>query len=138
MLYNVIKYYRDGRRTEDIVYSDGLLVQHPKDEGLIGSLVKRVQYKVENPFCPGLFIKDDKKYIIPMWIEVHPDTKQEDIYWIKPVIKEKPIVEKTKGSVGEYKTTYDPNKKTYKCTCMGFWRSKGNCKHVKELKNKNK
>ena len=35
-----------------------------------------------------------------------------------------------------YKTVYDPNKNKYTCSCMGFWRSKGNCKHVIALKEK--
>ena len=42
--------------------------------------------------------------------------------------------------MGIYKTTYDPNKKIYKCTCMGFYRARmkgGVCKHVKVLKEKN-
>jgi hypothetical protein len=70
-----------------------------------------------------------------MWIEVHPQTTYDDVVWIRP--KAKKIIEHIDGSMGKYKTTYDPNKKTYKCTCMGFWRSKGNCKHVKALKEKN-
>ena len=64
---------------------------------------------------------NDKKYII---FDLNNKLKKE--------------IEHIQGSVGTYKTTYDPNKKTYKCTCMGFWRSKGNCKHVKALKEKNK
>ena len=69
-----------------------------------------------------------------MWIEVHPETTYDDVKWIKP--KAKKEIEHIQGSMGTYKTTYDPNKNTYKCTCMGFWRSKGNCKHVKALKEK--
>ncbi len=73
---------------------------------------------------------------MPSDIEVHPLTTIDDVNWTKPKLKKETM--KIEGSMGTYKTTYDPNKKTYKCTCMGFWRSKGNCKHVKELREKNK
>ena len=42
----------------------------------------------------------------------------------------------SKSGLGEYKTSYNPNNNTFKCNCMGFWRSKGNCKHVKALREK--
>jgi hypothetical protein len=94
------------------------------------------KYEVEGSFHPGLIQLDDgKKYIIPKWIEVHPETTYDDIIWIQP--KQKKIIEQNVGSVGTYKTVYDPNKNTYKCSCMGFWKSKGNCKHVKALREKN-
>jgi hypothetical protein len=94
------------------------------------------KYEIEGSFHPGLHTASDgKKYIIPKWIEVHPETTYNDIVWIQP--KKKKVIEHIEGSVGTYKTVYDPNKNTYKCSCMGFWRSKGNCKHVRALREKN-
>lgn len=136
MLYNVNIVYDNGQSTTEIVHSNKPLTIHPKRDGIKSSIVTTHKYEVEGSFHPGLITSSDgKKYIIPKWIEVHPETTYNDIVWIQP--KQKKVIEHIQGSVGKYKTVYDPNKKTYKCTCMGFWRSKGNCKHVKALKEKN-
>ena len=136
MLYTVKIVYDDGRVTDDIISSQPPLTLHPVRDGIRSSIVSVHKYKIEGPYHPGLHTASDgKKYIIPKWIEVHPETTYEDIIWIQP--KQKKVIEHIDGSMGKYKTTYNPNKNTYKCTCMGFWRSKGNCKHVKALKEKN-
>jgi hypothetical protein len=136
MLWSVQKRFQDGTETNEIVYSESPYVINLEKEKVVSSMTRVHKYEIEYPYHPTLHTADDgKKYIIPMWTEVHPQTTFDDIKWIKP--KEKKVIEKVQGSMGEYKTTYDPNKKTYKCTCMGFWRSKGNCKHVKVLKEKN-
>lgn len=137
MLWKVVNHYHNGITTDEVVYSNGPIVISPEKEGIKGSMARRFMYEVEYPYHPSLWTDTKgKKYIIPLNIEVHPETTFEDIKWIRP--KEKKVIEKVQGSMGEYKTTYDPNKKVYKCTCIGFWRSKGNCKHVKALKEKNK
>ena len=136
MLYTVKIVYDDGRVTDDIISSQPPLTLHPVRDGIRSSIVSVHKYKIEGPYHPGLHTASDgKKYIIPKWIEVHPETTYEDIIWIQP--KQKKVIEHIDGSMGKYKTTYNPNKNTYKCTCMGFWRSKGNCKHVKALREKN-
>ena len=138
MLWQVDIVYDDGNKTSELVHSTEPITLFPKRDKIRSSMVSRFSYEVEYHIAPTLFnANDGKRYIIPMWQEVHPDTGFEDLIWIRPVIKEKKIIEKIQGRMGEYKTTYDPNKKEYKCTCMGFWRSKGNCKHVKALKEKN-
>jgi hypothetical protein len=135
MLWKVVNYYHDGTITDEIVYSNEPITINPEKEGIKASTARCFKYEVEYPYHPTLYIDNSgEKFIMPLNISVHPQTTFDDIKWIKP--KEKKIIEKIQGSVGEYKTTYDPNKKTYKCTCMGFWRSKGNCKHVKALKEK--
>ena len=138
MLYHVMNVHGDGRSTNEIIYSKEPYTIHPKRDNIISSRTTIHKYEIEYHLPPTIFVspQDSKKYLVPMWIEVHPETTYDDVKWIKP--KQKKIIEHIEGSMGKYKTTYDPNKKTYKCTCMGFWRSKGNCKHVKELKNKNK
>jgi hypothetical protein len=135
MLWKVVNHYGDGKVTDDIIYSESPIVISPEKDNIKSSMARRFMYEVEYPYHPTLHVNDDgKKYIVPMWMEVHPQTTFNDIKWIKP--KEKKVIEKVQGSMGEYKTTYDPNKNTYKCNCLGFWRSKENCKHVKALREK--
>ena len=136
MLYNVNIVYDSGQTTSEIIHSVTPISLYPKRDNIKSAVVSVHKYEVEGSFHPGLLQLDDgKKYIIPKWTEVHPETTYDDIVWIQP--KKKKVIEHIEGSVGTYKTVYDPNKNTYKCTCMGFWRSKGNCKHVRALKEKN-
>ena len=136
MLYTVKIVYDDGRVTDEIISSPTPISLYPVRDKIHSSIVSVHKYEVEGSFHPGLHTASDgKKYIIPKWIEVHPETTYDDIIWIQP--KQKKVIEHIEGSVGTYKTTYDPNKNTYKCTCMGFRKSKGNCKHVKALREKN-
>jgi hypothetical protein len=136
MLYNVNIVYDNGQSMSEIIHSVTPISLYPKRDKIKSSVVSVHKYEVEGSFHPGLIQLDDgKKYIIPKWIEVHPETTYDDIIWIQP--KQKKIIEQNVGSVGTYKTVYDPNKNTYKCSCMGFWKSKGNCKHVKALREKN-
>jgi hypothetical protein len=138
MLYNVSITYDNGKTVNEITHSSNPFTINPKQDGITSCKVIVHKYEIEHHLPPTIFISptNNKKYLIPMWIEVHPDTTYNDVKWIKP--KQKKIIEYIEGSMGKYKTTYDPNKKTYKCTCMGFWRSKGNCKHVKSLRENNK
>lgn len=136
MLYTIKTVYDNGHTIDEIISTQPPLTIYPKRDNIKTSMVSVHKYKIEGAYHPGLLVASDgKKYIIPKWIEVHPDTTYNDIIWVKP--KQKKQIEHIQGSVGLYKTIYDPNKKTYKCTCMGFWRSKGNCKHVKALREKN-
>jgi len=89
-----------------------------------------MKYTVTSVIPPRLYSGlDSKIYIIPQWIEVSFNTKLEDIDWIKFIAKPKSII-KDDG----YNTRYDAVSKKYICGCQGYWRAKGNCKHVKELK----
>jgi hypothetical protein len=127
----------DGRSTNEIIYSNTPLVINPKQDGIISSRSSVHKYEIESILPPTIFISptDGKKYLVPMWIEVHPETTYDDVVHIRP--KAKKIIEHIDGSMGKYKTIYDPNKNKYTCSCMGYWRSKGNCKHVRALKEKN-
>jgi hypothetical protein len=137
MLYNVEIVYGDGRVVSEIIHSNKPLTIHPKQDNIVSSKVNVHKYEIEHHLPPTIFNSptDNKKYLVPMWIEVHPETTYNDVVHIRP--KQKKIIEHIQGSMGEYKTTYNPNKNTYHCSCMGFWRSKGNCKHVRALKEKN-
>ena len=135
MLYDVNIVYDNGQTTNEIVHSTKPLSFYPIRDKIKSTIVNVHKYEVEGSFHPGLIQLDDgKKYIIPKWIEVHPETTYDDIIWKQP--KQKKVIEHIQGSVGTYKTMFDPNKNKYTCSCMGFWRSKGNCKHVIALKEK--
>lgn len=83
---------------------------------------------------PHLVILNNKTYIVPGWRRVVRETKLSDIRHVKPQIREVPVP----TPISKYKTLYYPESGKYYCDCAGYWRSKGNCKHVKELKEKNK
>ena len=135
MLWSVKQVFTNGETFEGIISNPAPLTVDPKK---VRSCMASVhKYTIESLLPPTIFISptDGKKYLVPMWIEVHPDTTYDDVKHVRP--KQKKVIEHIDGSMGKYKTTYNPNKDTYKCTCMGFWRSKGNCKHVKALREKN-
>ena len=99
------------------------------------------KYDYEHHIPPALTTMGGKKYIVPIWQEVLPETTLDDINWIKPKlksrIKEKPVIKThiSGSGLGEYTTKYYPESGKYHCTCPGYWRSRGNCKHVKEMRN---
>lgn len=93
---------------------------------------------------PALVTILDKKYIVPTWKEVLPQTTLEDINWVKPQIKEeKPKVENPKvwefeSSSGNGKYQVRINKSgNIICNCSGFFRVKDKakgCKHVQQVR----
>jgi len=141
MLWSVKKRFQDGTVTDEIISSPSPYVVNLAKEKIVASMTKVHKYNYEHIY-PPMFYKshiDSKLYLMPLGIEVHPETTMDDVNWTKPKLKKE--IEHIQGSVGTYKTTYDPNKKTYKCTCMGYYRARmkgGVCKHIKALKEKNK
>jgi len=106
------------------------------------NLIKMYRYEYSHPSLPpSLFTSiNGKKFIIPTWQEVLPETTLNDINWIKP--KTNTIVEK---NVFKFKSKSDPNIEyivrqigdKFKCNCPGSWRAKNKeCKHIQELKSK--
>ncbi len=99
------------------------------------------KYDHEHHMSPSLTTIGNKRYIIPTWQEVLPETTLNDINWIKPKVKkilESEIITKINTSssgLGKYTTKFYPESGKYHCSCPGYWRSSGNCKHVKEMKN---
>jgi len=100
------------------------------------------KYEYKHPYIPPSLITfptNGEKYIMPGSIKVHPKTELSDIRWIKPkkkvekVEKETYTFESSSGS-GVYTVTKIGDK--IKCSCFGYVRSKGNCKHVKEVRGK--
>ena len=84
---------------------------------------------------------DNKTYVLPAWIEVPDDTTMDQVEWIKPKAAPKAWTEGTlafiwKPEMGEnkYNTHFHQQSNKFYCSCPGFWRAKGECKHVKALK----
>ena len=110
-----------------------------------GSFIAVKVFKYEyhheiNP--PSLANIGGKKYILPTWQEVLPETELSDIKWIKPKpkVKQEPIVEIHTSSSDPsktYKTIYYPETGKFHCNCPGRWRAFDNrCKHIKSLEKK--
>jgi len=91
---------------------------------------------------PSLANIGGKKYLLPTWQEVLPETELNDINWIKPKpkVKQEPIVVMTASSSNKdktYKTVYYPDSGKFHCNCPGRWRAfDGKCKHIKALELK--
>ena len=103
--------------------------------------VFKYEYKHElNP--PSLLNIGGKRYIVPTWQEVLPETELSDINWIKPKpkVRQEPIIEISTSSSDPnktYKTVYYPESGKFHCNCPGRWRAfDGKCKHIKALEKK--
>jgi len=115
-------------------------ISNPKSYGNMVS-VQIFKYKHTHPHLPFAFINaNGKKYMLPDWIEVHPETTADDVIWEKTKIDEP----KQKSNSWEFESKSDPghfykvtfNGLNYKCNCPGVWRSKDRiCKHIKEVKS---
>lgn len=98
------------------------------------------KYEYEHPLlAPSLFV-DSKgdKYIVPTWQKVHPKTELNDIIWKKTKIKKEKTEKKTwtfkSSSSDAVYTVRQVDSSSLKCNCPGAWRSRGNCKHIKEVR----
>lgn len=98
------------------------------------------KYDCVSPYPPSIANIGGKKYIMPGWQEVLPETRLEDINWIKPKAKRAEVIEhKFESSSSnklytakEYVST-DGSRK-YTCNCPGTWRAKDRrCKHIKNI-----
>ena len=107
--------------------------------------VRPFKYMSRFQFQPGLTTRDGKKFMIPDWVEVLPETTINDI---------KPFEEETRGRKKQEKKLENPGEwrfesksdtgsyyvvtqiSDYKvdCTCSGKWRAKDRkCRHMKEV-----
>ena len=92
-----------------------------------------IKYDHRESLPPNLVILNNKTYIVPSWRRVARGTELSNIRHVKPKIDVVPTPPQSK-----YKTIYYPESGKYWCDCWGYIRAKGNCKHVKALKLKNK
>ena len=82
------------------------------------------------------FPPQEKKMIYNIYKEFIPKNNK----WNKPKTKKqraKTIIKThiSGSGLGEYTTKYYPESGKFHCTCPGYWRSGGNCKHVKQMRN---
>jgi len=131
-----------GEETKIIHTEPGEQVKiYPKRDGIKFASHKVFRYEVSEwkGLCPSIIKLGGVRKIMPWGIECHPKTTLADIKIIKKR-KNKPRQPTDTWSFtssngnGTYKVTKHGDK--FKCNCMGFWRSKGNCKHVKEVRDK--
>jgi hypothetical protein len=102
--------------------------------------VRMFRYEYKGALPPALATFSGQTYIVPSWQKVDPNTTLKDINWIKPKPKKqraKTIIKThiSGSGLGEYTTKYYPESGKFYCTCPGYWRSGGNCKHVKQMRN---
>tara|TARA_R110000803_G_scaffold48283_1_gene100291 strand:- start:282 stop:734 length:453 start_codon:yes stop_codon:yes gene_type:complete len=145
MLFEVQRIYMDHCEDREIVFNQPLI--KIKNEGIRHVFVNPFKYYVSKPpiICITIVKLQDGHYIMPHGIKCHPNTTLNDVKFIKEEVKDVKTIKKLKNTVVktlsskgdiEYTTTYYPKTNRYHCTCPGTWRSKGNCKHVKELRIK--
>ena len=144
MLYEFSNLNKHGNiRTRVVSWPKGKAFGiNPKGFGsFIAVKVFKYEYHHElNP--PSLANIGGKKYLLPTWQEVLPETELSDIKWIKPKLKAKqePIIEIHTSSSDPnktYKTIYYPESGKFHCNCPGRWRAFDNrCKHIKALESK--
>jgi|TARA_R110000764_G_scaffold2838_4_gene12021 hypothetical protein len=142
MLYEFKNYNKHGNtRTRIIPFPNGKAfgVNPSGLGGYIGVRIFKYEYKHEL-IPPSLANIGSKRYILPTWQEVLPETELKDIKWIKPKPKRAEVIEhKFKSSCG--KKTYTTkkyiatdNSVKYSCNCFGAIRAKdGRCTHIKSI-----
>jgi len=135
MLYQISNVYKDGY-VEDYIST----TPNVSEDNIVNSIVSTFKYDIKSFLRPCIANIQGKKYIMPDWTPCHPNTQLSDINWSPLVKPKKPEVQQ-----GEYKFKSSSSDSEYivkvigqsvKCNCPGTWRSKGNCKHVQEVKKK--
>ena len=121
----------------EIVYSDGALsITEPETN----TWVKRHTYKVpySNVGKGGFINQDGRKFHVPSWTEVHPETSFDDI-----VVDKKPFDELfTEPEKWEFKSASSDKIYNVKrnrngdlsCDCWGYIAHR-KCKHIKEVES---
>jgi hypothetical protein len=136
---NLNKY--DTLRNRIIHVSDSKPFTHYPNYGpIVGSRVFKYEYT--GSISPALATFNGKKYIIPLWQEVLPETTLNDIEWIKPQIE---APSPAQPNVWKFQSESSPdvqyivrqNGSKLSCNCPGVWRSKiRKCKHIFEIEKK--
>lgn len=128
-------------RNRIIHVPDGKPFTHGPNYGpIVGSRVFKYEYT--GSISPALVTLNGKKYIIPSWKEVLPETTLNDIEWVKPQV-EAPAP--AQSNVWKFQSESNPdmqyivrqNGLKLSCNCPGVWRSKiRKCKHIFKIEKK--
>jgi hypothetical protein len=148
MLKELYLEFEDGRKETKLIHLEpGEQVKiSPQQDGIITAGCKTFKYQVPKHryLTKMIFRFGDKTLIYPEGIECHPKTTLDDVVEYlteEPTIEEK--VEESEVEVQKWEFESASGGGTYivtlnkfgnpKCNCPGTWRSKGRCKHVKEV-----
>lgn len=118
-----------------IMYADGAL-SIPNPPSYLS--VRRKYYKIpySNTGKGGFINKEGKKFHVPSWIEVHPNTSFEDILVDKKPFEEIFVEPETwtfeSSSSSKTYTVKRTKSGNLSCDCWGYIAHK-KCKHVKEV-----
>jgi hypothetical protein len=145
MLKRQILFYKDGRKTDNIIYTDNSTptITYPKRDNIKHGFLTTYKYDVKLKMgeCVALVKLGEKLILMPLNVEVHPKTTLQDVNVIKKKIKEKPAKTFTfKSSSSDSTYTVKEINNQYVCNCTGFFRvkdKKKGCKHIQEIKLKN-
>ncbi len=128
-----VKYSGTDHYVDEIRYSEGSLKVDTQD--IVSMEATKLLYKSDSHVPPFFYTSyvTGKKYLMPMWIEVHPLATLDDVKWDSP----KPKLDNKVYKVKDYIIKYNPSKKIFVCNCQGYFRVKDKtigCKHIQQLK----
>lgn len=135
----LFKFIKDG--VEEIIAQDSSAFTFKPDGKTKSYAVQRIMYKQDHWMPPAFVSVGDKKYLMPNWVEVHPEAQLSDVIHVKPEVKHpvkevKEFTSKSDPSI-TYKATrtiYPSGEVKHYCNCPGKWRAKdGMCKHLKSF-----
>jgi len=122
-----------------IKYTPTTVNSYVPESGVVSQASRLFKYDFEHPYLgPTLHVSNGKKYLLPMWKEVHPETTYKDINWIRPEKVKAPVEKNTwkfesSSEPGHFYTVRQSGLKL-SCNCPGVWRSKDRrCKHIKQV-----
>jgi hypothetical protein len=129
-------------RNRIIHVPDGKPFTHGPGYGPI--VISRVfKYEYTGSTSPSLVSFNGKKYIVPSWQEVLPETTLNDIEWVKPQVEAPPPAQsntwkfQSKSSPDQYYIVRQNGSKL-SCNCSGFWRAKDRekgCVHIQQVRS---
>jgi|TARA_R110000824_G_scaffold113942_1_gene264054 hypothetical protein len=128
-------------RSRIIFKPDGIAFTHGPGFGSFVN-VQRFKYEHKHEILPPSLFTNIKgeRFIVPGFQKVDINTTLNDIQWVRPKVKvtrSKTIekISKSSSSDAVYTTKHYPDSGKYHCDCPGTWRTRGNCKHVKQMRN---
>jgi hypothetical protein len=143
MLHELYLEYGDGSSETKIIHTNEgeTITIFPQQDNIVSSGHKPFKYVInKHNLLPKCIVRLGDRYVImPAGIDCHPKTTLDDIIMIGEYEPKKTEVKKVEtweftssDGKGKYNVRVDMGK--LKCNCMGFYKSKGNCKHVKEVR----
>jgi hypothetical protein len=148
MLKELYLEFEDGRKETKLIHLEpGEQVKiSPQQDGIVTAGCKTFKYQVpKHKYLTKMIVCfGDKTFIYPAQIECHPKTTLDDVVEYlteEQLLEEKVEAPEVKVQMWEFESasgggTYIVTLNKHgnpKCNCPGTWRSKGRCKHVKEV-----